>query len=157
MPAPLLIDLDKLDTTQRLASREQIYELLPHRYEFMQLDAVLQVDLETRIGVALREIREDEFWVRGHIPGRPLFPGVLMLETAAQFAAYLTKRFSSEQRFLAFGGLENVKFRQAVTPPATMYLLERATEIRPRRVVCDAQAIVDGKLVMEATIIGMPI
>jgi 3-hydroxyacyl-[acyl-carrier-protein] dehydratase len=58
---------------------------------------------------------------------------------------------------MGFGGLENVKFRGAVVPPARMYILIKGVEIRPRRTVCDTQGIVDGKLVFEARVTGMPV
>jgi 3-hydroxyacyl-[acyl-carrier-protein] dehydratase len=157
MAATPFISLDQIDPTRVLANREQIYALLPHRYEFMQLDAILQMERSTGLAVGLRHVRTDEFWVKGHIPGQPLLPGVLMLETAAQMASYISEMVQPTGKFLAFGGLEDVRFRMAVTPPSTMYVLEKIIEVRPRRTVCDAQGFVDGKLVFEARIIGMPL
>lgn len=157
MAAKPFIDLDTIDLSQVLADKEKIYQRLPHRYEFMQIDAIVYLDKEQRLGVGLREIREDEFWVKGHIPGRPLFPGVLMLETAAQMASYLSQEIQPDSRFLGFGGVDGVKFRGAVSPPNKMYFILKATDIRSRRTICEAQGIVDGTLVFEAKITGMPI
>lgn len=157
MPAELFLDLDTIDLNGVFASKEQIYERLPHRYEFMQLDRIIHMDRENGLGVGLREVREDEFWVRGHIPGRPLLPGVLMIETAAQMASFLSQEVSPDERFLGFGGVENVKFRLAVSPPATLHIIEKLIEVRRRRTVCDAQGILDGRLVFEARIIGLPL
>jgi 3-hydroxyacyl-[acyl-carrier-protein] dehydratase len=157
MAATPFTDLSEIDPSHVLADRQAIYELLPHRFEFMQLDAILRIDREAGLAVGLRHIRSDEFWVRGHIPGQPIMPGVLMLETAAQMASYLSQIVQPSTRFVAFGGLEDVKFRTAVIPPATMYIIEKIIEVRPRRTVCDAQGFVDGKLVFEARIIGMPL
>lgn len=157
MAATPFIDLSTLDLSQVLADKEKIYQRLPHRYEFMQIDAIIYLDKEQRLAVGMREIREDEFWVKGHIPGRPLFPGVLMLESAAQMASYLSQEIRSDDRFLGFGGVDGVKFRGAVAPPTKMYFILKATDIRPRRTICDAQGIVDGKLVFEARITGLPI
>jgi 3-hydroxyacyl-[acyl-carrier-protein] dehydratase len=143
---------------QLITTREQIYEVLPHRYEFMQLDGMVWQDVDNWLAVALREVREDEFWVRGHIPGRPLLPGVLMIETAAQLAAYMTMLFvPKSDRFWGFGGVENVKFRMAVSPPARMYFVLKGVEFRPRRSIADVQAFVDGKLAFEGRMIGMPV
>jgi 3-hydroxyacyl-[acyl-carrier-protein] dehydratase len=84
-------------------------------------------------------------------------PGVIMLETAAQLASYLSHTVRPDDRFMAFGGLDNVKFRGAVVPPARMYVLAKGVEIRPRRTICDTQGIVDGKLVFEARVTGLPV
>jgi len=156
MPAAPFVNLDQIDLTQTVFSKEQIYEKLPHRFEIMQVDRIVHFDREEAVGVAAREVRLDEFWVRGHIPGRPLLPGVLMLETAAQMASFLSDEMRPEPRFMGFGGLDGVKFRAAVSPPAIMYVIEKLIEVRPRRTVCDAQGFVDGRMVFEARIIGMP-
>jgi 3-hydroxyacyl-[acyl-carrier-protein] dehydratase len=157
MAAALFLDLSKIVLDKLIITREEIYQRLPHRFEFMQLDGIVHADIEARLAVGLREIREDEFWVRGHIPGRPLFPGVLMLETAAQMAAYFTHLVEPNDRFYGFGGVDRVKFRAAVSPPARMYFILKALELRPRRTVCDAQGILDGQLAFEARITGMPL
>ena len=157
MASTPMLDLNELDLSRIVVDRERIYSRLPHRHEFMQLDAIVYLDVKAGLAVGLRHIRNDEFWVKGHIPGQPIMPGVLMLETAAQMAAYLSHEVQPDDRFLAFGGLEDVRFRSAVFPPATMYIIEKVIEVRPRRTVCDAQGFVDGKLVFEARIIGMPL
>lgn len=158
MAASALIDLASLDLTKKLITREQIYEQLPHRFEFMQLDGIIHLDRERLIAVALREVREDEFWVRGHIPGRPLLPGVLMIETAAQLAAYVAHlALPDGPKFWGFGGVEAVKFRAAVTPPATMCFVLHAVECRPRRCIADVQGWVGDRLAFEGRVTGMPV
>jgi len=155
MAAQPLLDLSTIDLTKLAFTREQVYEVLPHRFEFMQLDGMVHLDVEQRVAVGLRQVKEDEFWVRGHIPGQPLLPGVLMLESAAQMASYLSNALRPTDQFIAFGALEAVKFRASVSPPATMYIIEKAIEVRRRRTVCDAQGFVDGRLIFEARITGM--
>ena len=157
MAAKPFIDLDTIDLSLRAFTRDEVYASLPHRFEMMQLDGIIHFDRDKALGVGLREVREDEFWVRGHVPGRPLLPGVLMLESAAQMASFLSSQIRTYDRFLGFGGLENVKFRRAVAPPATMHIIESLVEVRARRTICDAQGFVEGRLVFEARIIGMPI
>jgi len=157
MAASLFIDLSTVDLNRVIATREQIYARLPHRYEFMQLDAIVYLDKQQALAIARRDVRADEFWVRGHIPGRPLLPGVLMIESAAQMASYLVCEFHSYDKFLGFAAVDNVKFRAAVSPPATMYILMKLVEARVRRTVADAQGVIDGKLVFEGRITGMPI
>jgi 3-hydroxyacyl-[acyl-carrier-protein] dehydratase len=97
----------------------------------------------------------DEWWVRGHVPGRPIFPGVLMLEMAAQTAAFFSRYIYDLTNFIAFGGVDDCKFRDAVVPPARIYLICQQLEVRPRRIRCRTQAVVGGRLVFEATITGL--
>lgn len=157
MPAPPLFDLSQIDLDNIIITRDEIYQHLPHRFEFMQLDGISFMDTTTLTGVGIRDVKLEEWWVRGHIPGRPIFPGVLMIETAAQLAAYFTYKVSPTDKFLGFGGLENVKFRQAVTPPSRMYFLLKGIEVRPRRTICDVQAYVNNQMAFEGRIIGMPV
>ena len=157
MPPLLLYDLDTIDPQRVLYTREQIYARLPQRFEFEQLDGILHMDHDALVAVAYREVRPDEWWARGHVPGNPIFPGVLMLETAAQLAAFMTKYIREYHGFVAFGGVDRCKFRGAVIPPARIYMICHQIENRNRRIAGECQAIVDGKLVFEATITGLPV
>lgn len=157
MPPQRLADLDGLDLSKVRLTKEQIYEDLPHRFEFMLLDGVLHMDADAKLIVAFRDIREDDWWFRGHVPGRPLLPGVLMLEMAAQVSAVLARRVGGVKEFIAFGGIDDCKFREVVTAPSRLYLLCVGTEYRTRRVVSATQGVANGKLIFEATITGMPL
>lgn len=156
MPAAPFLDLDTLDLTKTFADRDAIYSRLPQREPLMMLDRIIHVDMESGVAAAIREVREDEFWTKGHIPGRPLLPGVLMIESAAQFAAYMTYEVRPEEtRFMGFGGVDKVKFRGTVVPPAQMLLVIKLVEVRSRRTIADVQGFVDGTMVFEAQITGM--
>ncbi len=157
MASTSFVDLASIDLNQVIADKAEIYRHLPHRFEFEQLDAILWIDRTTYTAVARRVVRPDEFWVRGHIPGRPILPGVMMIETAAQFAAYLACEITGSDQFIGFARVENVSFRGTVSPPATMHFIMKLVEHRSRRIVGDAQAILDGKLVFEGRITGMPV
>lgn len=157
MPPPRLFDFPPLDPSRPVATREQIYALLPHRHEFMQLDAILHVDRERQEAVALRRVRADEWWCKGHLPGRPLLPGILMIEAAAHLASYFYAVVTEHRGFLGFGGAEAFKFRDAVTPPAELFIIGKAVEVKPRRMVCNLQGFVADRMVFEGIIIGMPI
>lgn len=155
MPPPLIFDPQKYDLSKTILTREQIYEMLPHREEFMQLDGVHALDLERREIVGFRDVRADEWWAKGHVPGRPIFPGVLMVETAAHLASAFFIAATQLKRFIAFSGMDAVKFRGAVYPPARLLILAKATAVKTRRVSIDSQALVEGKLVFEGKITGM--
>ena len=156
MPPPLLIDLSKVDPHTVVVSRDEIYgRLLPQRHEFMLLDGVCTLDREKKLIVAYSDVRPEDWWVRGHIPGRPLLPGVLMLEMAAQVSALGARLLADLQGFIGFGGVEGCRFRATVEPPARLYLVAAGLHYRSRRFVSATQGIVSGKLIFEAKIIGV--
>lgn len=155
MPPPLILDPSTVDLNRVLYSREDIYRTLPQQYEFKQLDRICHYDPEKGISVAIRDVREDEWWVRGHVPGNPIFPGVLMLEAVAQLSAYTCKYMHGFQGMIAYGGVDKCKFRAPVIPPTRLVLLCQEVENRSRRIVCDTQALEEGTLVFEATITGL--
>ncbi len=154
MPPALLIDLSELDLSRVVLTREQIYEHLPHRFEFMLLDGVCMLDREGKRLVAYADIGPQDWWVRGHVPGRPLVPGVLMLEMAAHTSAVAAKVLAATDGFIGLGGVEECKFRDTVVPPARLYILCVGQALRTRRIVSSTQGVVDGRLIFEAKITG---
>lgn len=158
MPPSLLIDLASIDLSNIALDSSDIEKINPHRYEMRQLDGILWYDTDAGLILGYKDVTDDEFWVRGHIPGRPLFPGVLMIEAAAQMASVSCKLTNpQEDRFIGFGGIENVKFRLQVSPGDRLYLLGKLIENRPRRFKLCTQGVVNDRLAFEADIIGMPI
>lgn len=157
MAPRLLVDLSKIDLAQVLIPIEEIRQVNPHRYEMEHLSGVIHLDPAAGRIVAFKEVRPNEFWVRGHIPGRPLLPGVVMIEAAAQMCSFYFKYVQKDSRFLGFGGVDAVKFRGQVVPGDRLILLGQAVELRSRRAVFDTQGVVGDRLVFEARITGMPI
>jgi len=138
------IDLDRV-----LYDREAIRACNPQRGDMEMLDAIVHAKPESGQIIGYKDIRPDEFWVQGHIPGRPLFPGVLMIEAAAQVASFYTKKFLNLEGFIGFGACDNVKFRGQVVPGNRLYVVGLKTFFRHRRVGCDMQGLVDGNLVLK--------
>src|SRR5690606_41817999 len=120
------------------------------------LDAVGYGSPDEIAYVAYHDVRDDEFWVPGHIPGRPIFPGVLQIETAAQVASFVCLSKMGDQAFMGFAGVDDVKFRGQVVPGDRFVVLCHETEFRRRRSVCSTQGYVGDTLVFEAKITGMP-
>jgi len=157
MPPQLLVNLDDLDFDHPIADIEAIRKVLPQRYEMEQLTAIVHLDPDKKELVAYKDVRPDEFWARGHMPDFPLMPGVLMCEAAAQLASYyiVTQRLMSND-FIAFGGLENVKFRGLVRPGDRLIIAARMIEYRVRRTKFACQGIVGRSLVFHGDVIGTP-
>ncbi len=132
----------------------------PQRHEFLQLDSILYLSLEENLIVGHRHLRGDEFWVRGHLPGRPLFPGVLQVETMAQVASIHAhaKLELAEDVFMGFGAVDDVRFRQAVPPSVDLWIAGRIKKANKRRPFFrwEGQMLYgDGSLVSQATITGV--
>src|SRR5438445_8860344 len=107
MPPEPILDPTQIDVSRVLADREELRKANPQRFEMEQLDAVVLLDLENHVIVGYRDVKGDEFWVRGHMPGFPLLPGVLMCESAAQLLSfYAVKAGLCQSDFMAFGGME---------------------------------------------------
>ena len=157
MPSAPLVDLDVLDLTRVVATRDEVLTKLPHRNRFAMLDGILHVDPEEKLIVGFREIRADDWWAPDHIPGRPIFPGVLICEAAAQLCSYhyLRKNPIPPGTFLGFGGMDGTRFRGAVQPPCRLVLVGRPERLRMRTFTYSAQAFVERELVFETTILGV--
>lgn len=154
-----IVDLDAIDLDQVVADLETIRRYNPQRFEMEQLTAVAFEDTERKLCVGYKDITEDEFWVRGHMPGVPLMPGVLICEAAAQLSSYFVHRYGlMGESVVGFGGLEGVRFRDPVRPGSRLVIVCAAVRLRPRAmIVCDFQAYVERTLVCEGTIKGIPL
>ena len=155
MPPPVILDPATFDFSKPVADREAVMRVNPHRHEFALLDAVTYIDRQRRVYAGYHDVREDAWWARGHVPGRPLFPGVLMIEVAAQLASYLTHELLGTEAFVGLVGLGEVKYRGTVEPPCRLVVVGQALDVRRRRVECATQGFVDGRMVFEARITGM--
>ena len=90
MPPQLLYDVSGIDLNRILFDQEAIRRRNPQRGHMEQLDAIVYADGNLGRIIGYKDTHENEFWVPGHIPGRPLLPGVLMIECAAQVASHST-------------------------------------------------------------------
>src|SRR5919202_5743403 len=130
MPPELHFDPSRLDLDQVLANREAIRQVNPQRFEMEQLTAIVHVDPEQHLIIGYKDVRPDEFWVRGHMPGYPLMPGVLMCEASAQLCSYyIVNRGLLQGDFIGFGGMENVRFRGQVKPGDRLVLVGKGTRM----------------------------
>jgi 3-hydroxyacyl-[acyl-carrier-protein] dehydratase len=154
MPPKYLFDLTQIDFDAAIANQDEIRLCNPQRGDMEHLNSIIWAEPESGRIVGSKEVKADEFWVSGHIPGRPLFPGVLMIEASAQLASYYTKKYMKWEGFIGFGGVEECRFRLPVVPPAKMYILAQKIWERHGRVHCLTQGIVNSQIVYEAGVTG---
>lgn len=153
-PNRYIFDIDGLDLTRTIYDQEAIREANPQRGHMEHLNGILYADAALGRIVGFKDVRPDEFWVEGHIPGRPLLPGVIMVEAGAQLASFYTRKFVGWKGFIGFGGVEAVKFRMPVAPGCRMILLGQKLWERHRRICSLIQGLVDGVRAFEAEITG---
>jgi 3-hydroxyacyl-[acyl-carrier-protein] dehydratase len=153
-----ILDLATVDLSRDVVSEEELRSILPHRHEFQVLDGICHLDPVNKVAVGYKKWDRDAWWARGHIPGRPLMPGVLMIESAAQVASFLIKKTSDWDidRFIGLAGVDNVRFRGSVEPPATLYFVSGNLRISGRRMArMPAQVFCNGSMAAELELIGV--
>jgi 3-hydroxyacyl-[acyl-carrier-protein] dehydratase len=123
-----------------------------------QLSAIVSIDTSRHLIIGYKDVEPDEFWVRGHVPGYPLMPGVLICEAAAQLASYYCHVVHIvKDGFLGFGGMEDVRFRGKVKPGDRLVLIAKADKLNRRQTVFETQGFVDQNMVYHGRIIGVPL
>jgi 3-hydroxyacyl-[acyl-carrier-protein] dehydratase len=152
---PLLLDFSQYDLNHVVADIEEIRRYNPQRYEMEQLTAICHEDPVQHICVGYKDLGPDEFWARGHFPGMPLMPGVLMCEAAAQVASYYSQKYKLMDGMLGFGGLEEVRFRGVVRPGDRFVVVCRLLKVRRTIMTCEFQCFVNQNLVCEGIIKGV--
>jgi 3-hydroxyacyl-[acyl-carrier-protein] dehydratase len=155
----LILEFSAYDLDHIVSDSADIRRYNPQRYEMEQLTAIVYDDYESGICVGYKDLAQDEFWVRGHMPGMPLMPGVMMCEAAAQLCGYHVKKHKlMGEAMLGFGGLDEVRFRGTVVPGDRLVIVAQKLQLRPGQMVRSRfQCFVRAQLVCEGQIRGIPI
>src|SRR5881394_3484530 len=130
-----------------------IFKILPHRYPFLLIDRVIDLERKQRI-VAIKNVTINEPFFQGHFPGLPIMPGVLIVEAIAQAggALLLTEIPDREHKLMVFTGIERARFRRPVTPGDQLRVEVDVLAWRTTAVRMQGNVWVDGKLACEATV-----
>ena len=131
----------------------EIMAILPHRYPFLLIDRVIEIERKQRI-VAIKNVSANEPHFTGHFPHYPIMPGVLMVEAIAQAggALLLTEIPDRHSKLMVFTGIEQAKFRRPVTPGDQLRIEVTVINWRTSAVKMRGVATVDGKVACEATV-----
>jgi 3-hydroxyacyl-[acyl-carrier-protein] dehydratase len=152
---PLLLEFSEYDLNNVVSDIEVIRRYNPQRFEMEQLTAIVFEDPARQICVGYKDLKHDEFWTRGHMPGMPLMPGVIMCEAAAQLSSYYTVKNKLMEGMIGFGGMEEIRFRGVVRPGDRLVIVCHLLKARRSIVTCEFQCFVDQNLVCEGQIMGI--
>ncbi|MHC4990939.1 MAG: 3-hydroxyacyl-ACP dehydratase FabZ [Planctomycetota bacterium] len=128
---------------------------IPHRYPFLLLDRIVEIDAKRRI-VALKNVTVNESFFQGHFPGVPTMPGVLIIEAMAQAGGVLLLHDmpDKDSKLVYFTGIDKARFRHTVLPGDQLRITIEVLKLRPRASKMHGRAEVDGKLVAEADVMS---
>jgi 3-hydroxyacyl-[acyl-carrier-protein] dehydratase len=131
----------------------EIMSILPHRYPFLLIDRVVEIEPKQRI-VAIKNVSLNEPQFQGHFPDYPIMPGVLMVEAIAQAggALLLTEIPDRENKLMVFTSIDSAKFRRPVVPGDQVRIEVKVLNWRSTAVRMQGTATVEGKVVCEATV-----
>ncbi|RIK84464.1 MAG: beta-hydroxyacyl-ACP dehydratase [Planctomycetota bacterium] len=158
MPAhEYIVDPRQFDLDRVIADIHEIRRWIPQRYAMEQLTAIVYDDVANHVSIGYRDLKDDEFWATGHMPGCPIMPGVMMCEAAAQLLSYHVQRNDlSGVDTVGFGGIDKVRFRGIVRPGDRLVIATQVIRYRRGRVVVSKfQAFVGTNLVCEGELTGI--
>lgn len=158
MPKDLILDFSEYDPARVVADLAEIRKYNRQRFEMEQLSGICYENPERRIAVGFKDLALDEFWVRGHLPGTPILPGVVMCEIAAQLCSYAAQKYDllGPGNTLGLGGLNDVRLRGVVRPGQRVVIVVEMIKVRRGVIVSSRfQSFVEQSLVAEGEILGV--
>jgi 3-hydroxyacyl-[acyl-carrier-protein] dehydratase len=149
-------ELENTPETKTTLDILEIMSILPHRYPFLLIDRVVEMERKKRI-VAIKCVTFNEPHFQGHFPDYPIMPGVLMVEAMAQAggALLLTEIPDRDEKLMVFAGIDSAKFKRPVTPGDQLRIEVTVLNWRSTAVKLQGSITVEGKVVCEATFMCM--
>ncbi|MDF2578339.1 MAG: fabZ [Chlamydiales bacterium] len=147
-----MTESSRLDNAVPRLDIKEILNILPHRYPFLLVDKVLEIDLEKGSIIAQKNVTMNEAFFQGHFPGAPIMPGVLILEALAQSGAVLLHQKGYTDKIAVFLNVNNAKFRHPVKPGDILHLHATGLHFSSKGGRIKARAMINDKLAAEAEI-----
>lgn len=152
------IHVQDYEVNTPVATIEDIRKHNPHRFEFEMITAITQIDPARHLIVGYKDMKDDDFWTRGHMPGQPLFPGVLMCEAAAQLCAYYgSSQGITTGMLLGLGGIEMAKFKRIVKPGERLIMIGHGLRVDRRLMRFRIVGFVGTEMTYETIVVGVPL
>jgi 3-hydroxyacyl-[acyl-carrier-protein] dehydratase len=153
------LDLASLDFSKPVAGIDEIRKNNPQRHEFEMLSAIVHIDPVKHLIVGYKDVTPNDFWVRGHMPGFPLMPGVLMCEAAAQLCGfyYTHQKIGDPGELLGLAGIDETRFVRQVRPGERLVMVGTGVKINRRLTKFRVVGTVNADKVFEALVSGVPI
>lgn len=149
------VEIASLIEQPSLYSEEELDEFLPQTGAMRHIHRIVKYEPDD-VMVGVKEVSNDEFWVSGHFPGWAVLPGIIMLEAMGQVCAvFWHQTFDAGDRIIMFAGLDKVKFRGAVFPGETIYVIAKKSKLHMRMSKFDCQVVKEGTIVCEAYVTGV--
>lgn len=139
-------------TPNRVLETKEIVKILPHRYPFLLVDRIVNLDLEKGTIVGQKNLTINEAFFQGHFPDAPIMPGVLILEALAQTGGVLLHLRCNPNKIAVLLNINNAKFRHPVRPGDVLYLKAEGLHFSSKGGKIGAQATVNDKIAVEAEI-----
>lgn len=152
-------DPTTLDCTQVIAGIDEIRAANPQRFEFEMLTAIVLVDTARKLIAGYKDFGPNEFWARGHMPGFPLLPGVMMCEAAAQLCNYYTviHKVNDPEALMGLGGIEDTRFYRPVRPGDRLVMVGVGERVHRRMTKFRVKGYVGAERAFETLVIGVPL